>query len=78
MACKRVERNIIRCEKATSNNLHRPGFASANMAAMYAVYHGADGLINIAKRVSLLAHSLSKELKELGFNQVNKHFFLIQ
>jgi len=47
----------------------------ANMAAMYAVYHGSEGLKNIAKRVSILARTLAYELEELGYTNVNEHFF---
>jgi len=45
------------------------------MAAMYAVYHGPEGLKNIAKRVSLLTNVLSDGLKALGFENANKYFF---
>jgi glycine dehydrogenase len=31
----------------------------ANMAAMYAVYHGPDGLTHIAKRTALLTQALA-------------------
>jgi glycine dehydrogenase len=45
------------------------------MAAMYVIYHGAEGLTNIAKRISILAQTLSNELNELGFTNVNEYYF---
>jgi glycine dehydrogenase len=45
------------------------------MAAMYAIYHGPNGLKNIAKRVSLLARTLSDELQSLGFENCNTAYF---
>lgn len=47
----------------------------ANMAAMYAVYHGPVGLRNIAGKVHQLTRVLAKSLESLGYKIVNTTFF---
>lgn len=42
----------------------------ANMAAMYAVYHGPEGLKTIAQRVHGLAGTFAAGLKKLGTVEV--------
>ena len=64
----------IRREKATSNICTAQALL-ANMAAMYAVYHGPDGLRVIADRVHALARVLEAELRSLGLRQSNAHYF---
>ena len=64
----------IRREKATSNICTAQALL-ANMAAMYAVYHGPDGLKAIAGRVHTLTRILEDQLRALGVTQTNAHYF---
>ena len=73
MALQTREQHIKR-EKATSNICTAQALL-ATLAGMYAVYHGSDGIKNIAGDIHTKASILAEKISELGYTQENKNFF---
>ena len=64
----------IRKEKATSNICTSQALL-ANMASMYAVYHGTEGIKSIGDEIFAHTHALNKGLHLMGFMIYNENFY---
>ena len=73
MALQTREQHIKR-DRATSN-ICTAQVLLAVMAGMYAVYHGPEGLREIANKVHHTTRALSKNLESFGLKQLNSSFF---
>jgi glycine dehydrogenase len=64
----------IRREKATSNICTAQALL-ANIAGLYGVWHGPEGLTAIARRVRAFARIVEREVARFGARQLNDEYF---